>query len=893
MNRAARRTSTPTSSPQATSLTNGAHKAHAGPPDASGPPRQPADVAALELQRQERTLRALLRTAKLTIAQQQEQQQQEPGAGLGDAPLSSRLGDSDLARLNAQLQEACRAPRPDARTLLRVELLLGELRRWLAAAPASPAAAVGLLYGSGEGVAHAEHAVRSAGQVRFWGPEAVGAFVALLRLYSDLLAQASRAAQAQAQQQSQRQQQRQQQAAQGQDAERRVEEDAAVVAAPELAQQQQPLALPSPRQQQQQPSSSAHQLLQPLEPRSEPPRTHPLTFAAAALLLRPEWLDLLAAALQLLHFSDEYGAAAARAGRPPGEALGAALQLWGFLTQLVKFAAAHAEMMEPCLQRLGALLAPPYGALPRLLALPPREDTLAAQLHGLWLLQVLYDMPDSRVLRAAPLADHYVALHHGSMVASYEASAADPNSAAAELCRLHATLLHSLARQPGQHVRAAFVRQRTVQWLLRELSLECTLLPAAAQQQAEAAARAAGGDDDSDGGDSSELSSESSSGSAGSSGSGGRRAGELAQAGSVAGRASAGAGSARGSRRLAVPGAHSSSAAAGVSARSPVGRGGGGGGFAFTYDLNEDVERLMALEDKLGIAATADAASSTSAPAAAAAAAAAAAVYLSALLQIVDALALLAASHVVHFDLKCANVLIEPLPGVRDGQLWAPAVADGGASRGGGGGGVPFRCVLADFGEARAYRSAAEAFTARNRGTEVFKSPEMLMLNAAHRAGGATVSFAPASPSSAAAILPGSVAAPEGGGGAGAAATASRPRSRPPSSRPGSAKPPLPPPSSLAGAGLASDVWSLGCLAYELLSGCVLFSGDYASVTHRVAFGPGERLVLTEAERARLGGLPELVALVEWVLARDPGARPSLAQIRARVEAVRAALLAR
>lgn len=34
------------------------------------------------------------------------------------------------------------------------------------------------------------------------------------------------------------------------------------------------------------------------------------------------------------------------------------------------------------------------------------------------------------------------------------------------------------------------------------------------------------------------------------------------------------------------------------------------------------------------------------------------------------ALTLLAADSVVHFDLKCANVLVDPLPGVKDGELW-------------------------------------------------------------------------------------------------------------------------------------------------------------------------------------------------------------------------------
>ena len=102
----------------------------------------------------------------------------------------------------------------------------------------------------------------------------------------------------------------------------------------------------------------------------------------------------------------------------------------------------------------------------------------------------------------------------------------------------------------------------------------------------------------------------------------------------------------------------------------------------------------------------------------------------------IEALKLLSRDHVVHFDLKCANVLVDPLPGVTDTQLWAPlqhaaagcesAAQSGGARvscEGGpgsrtsssGAGRPPFRIALADFGEARSYLSADVAFTARNR----------------------------------------------------------------------------------------------------------------------------------------------------------------------------------
>lgn len=180
--------------------------------------------------------------------------------------------------------------------------------------------------------------------------------------------------------------------------------------------------------------------------------------------------------------------------------------------------------------------------------------------------------------------------------------------------------------------------------------------------------------------------------------------------------------------------------------------------------------------------------------------------YLAVLGQICEAVKVLANAHVVHFDLKCANVLLDPLPGVRDAELWSPSCAA-----------PPFSIVLADFGEARAYQSAAAAFTSRNRGTEVFKSPEMLLLNNSKQA--------------------------------------------------------------TTGPGLASDVWSLGCLAYELFSGQVLFGGDYATVTHRVAFGTGPNLQLNAEERRTLLDDQVVIDLIESILVRDPSARPTVHEV--------------
>ncbi len=169
-----------------------------------------------------------------------------------------------------------------------------------------------------------------------------------------------------------------------------------------------------------------------------------------------------------------------------------------------------------------------------------------------------------------------------------QASAADPKSASAELCRIHATLLRSLARHPGGPVRSAFAAARTVEWLLGEMALESQLLPAEQQRAEEEAAAAAAAnsgssDDDSDGADSSSLDSSSSSGE---------------EEAGVAGRARARAGDGSRSSRPGSAGAGGGGGDAGTEAGAPSSR--SKKSFAYTYDLNEDLERLMALEEAMG-----------------------------------------------------------------------------------------------------------------------------------------------------------------------------------------------------------------------------------------------------------------------------------------------------
>lgn len=61
----------------------------------------------------------------------------------------------------------------------------------------------------------------------------------------------------------------------------------------------------------------------------------------------------------------------------------------------------------------------------------------------------------------------------------------------------------------------------------------------------------------------------------------------------------------------------------------------------------------------------------------------------------------LAAKNVVHFDLKCDNILLDPLKGQEE-HLWHPPSSQ-----------PTFRVVLADFGTARQYADSSMAHTRR------------------------------------------------------------------------------------------------------------------------------------------------------------------------------------
>lgn len=136
---------------------------------------------------------------------------------------------------------------------------------------------------------------------------------------------------------------------------------------------------------------------------------------------------------------------------------------------------------------------------------------------------------------------------------------------------------------------------------------------------------------------------------------------------------------------------------------------------------------------------------------------------------------------------------------------------------------LPFSIRLADFGECKVFnpQDLSSQYTVRNRGTECIKSPEMLQVSM---------------------------------------------RSRKESEKFDRRK------DGSGGVGLPSDVWSLGCLLFEIVAGKMLFENEDWILFYIRVTDVEQPLIDTNSEEygILLEHAPIILSALEFILVRDP-----------------------
>ena len=195
--------------------------------------------------------------------------------------------------------------------------------------------------------------------------------------------------------------------------------------------------------------------------------------------------------------------------------------------------------------------------------------------------------------------------------------------------------------------------------------------------------------------------------------------------------------------------------------------------------------------------------------------------YLNVFIKVIRSCEILAHNNTVHYDIKGDNILIDPHNGTSFKDILSPPTEQ-----------PPFSVVLADFGESKYFSDPGKPYSVRNRGTECIKSPEMLTISNATKK-----------------------------------TAESYDRRRP------------------VGVGKPADVWAVGCLLYELMTGdYLLHDPDWIRFFIRVTTEK-ENLLPPEKMEA-IASFPEIKDLLLFILVRNPQRRPTMQDVRARADRI-------